>query len=187
MLQTRQIISNYKYTPKVTDAGFDISKQVKPKDLLTAMNHLDGLQLKDLKERFDARYEELCQKDRNFMLQDFVGDYVYVVYTDEENYHMYCKGKQAYDYYKEYGIKIERKTKDLFPTYKTVMEKDKEIRNEMSKADYDREYDRLNRKQIKFVLNKNTDQDVIEQLEKQENKSGYLKELIRQDIKKSGQ
>lgn len=45
-------------------------------------------------------------------------------------------------------------------------------------------YDSLNTKQIKLKLNLKTDRDVIEQLEKQGNKQGYIKQLIRADISK---
>lgn len=45
-------------------------------------------------------------------------------------------------------------------------------------------YDSLNTKQIKLKLNLKTDRDIIEQLEKQGNKQGYIKQLIRADISK---
>ena len=54
----------------------------------------------------------------------------------------------------------------------------------MDKQKYDLAYQKDNIKQVKFTLNKNTDQDVISHLEKQTNKNGYLKELIRKDMKK---
>lgn len=38
-------------------------------------------------------------------------------------------------------------------------------------------------KQFKMNLNKNTDADIIEHLETKENKQGYVKELIRKDMK----
>lgn len=48
-------------------------------------------------------------------------------------------------------------------------------------------YDKNNTTQIKMKLNKNTDADIIEKLETVENRQGYLKELIRNDIKKDAQ
>ena len=39
-------------------------------------------------------------------------------------------------------------------------------------------------KQIKLALNKATDADVIEWLEQQENMQGYIKKLIRDDMRK---
>lgn len=45
-------------------------------------------------------------------------------------------------------------------------------------------YDKNNTVQIKMKLNKNTDADIIEFLGTVENRQGYLKELIRNDMKK---
>lgn len=45
-------------------------------------------------------------------------------------------------------------------------------------------YDKNNTVQIKMKLNKNTDADIIEFLETLENRQGYLKELIRNDMGK---
>ncbi len=44
-------------------------------------------------------------------------------------------------------------------------------------------YDKENTKQIALRLNKKTDADIIEHLEKQSSKQGYIKELIRKDMK----
>ena len=49
---------------------------------------------------------------------------------------------------------------------------------------YDLKYQKLNLKQYKFFCHKEKDKDIIDHLEKQGNKQGYLKELIRADIKK---
>lgn len=45
------------------------------------------------------------------------------------------------------------------------------------------EYDRLNTVQIKMKLNKNTDADILERLGTVQNKQGYIKKLIREDLK----
>lgn len=45
-------------------------------------------------------------------------------------------------------------------------------------------YDKENTTQIKMKLNNKTDSDIIEHLKKQDNKQGYIKKLIRDDIKK---
>lgn len=47
-----------------------------------------------------------------------------------------------------------------------------------------RKYEKNNVKQytLKFMIS--TERDLIEHLEKQSNKSGYIKELIRKDLKK---
>ena len=44
-------------------------------------------------------------------------------------------------------------------------------------------YDRVNTKQIKLKLNINTDADILKKLEDVCNVQGYIKSLIRNDIK----
>lgn len=46
------------------------------------------------------------------------------------------------------------------------------------------EHDKLHAKRIYLKLNKDNDADILAHLEKQGNKQGYIKELIREDIKK---
>lgn len=41
-------------------------------------------------------------------------------------------------------------------------------------------------RQIKFELNKRLDEDILVWLDSQENKQGYLKELIRADMERNG-
>jgi hypothetical protein len=48
----------------------------------------------------------------------------------------------------------------------------------------DARYKAANTKQIKFVLNKNTDTDLIAYLESIDNVQGYIKSLIRADMQK---
>lgn len=47
-------------------------------------------------------------------------------------------------------------------------------------------YDRANTKQITLKLNVKTDADILEHLNAAGNKQGYIKQLIRADIKKQG-
>ena len=51
------------------------------------------------------------------------------------------------------------------------------------KARANAKYDKTNTKGVYLKLNKNTDADIIERLEKVENKQGYIKQLIRNDLK----
>lgn len=46
-------------------------------------------------------------------------------------------------------------------------------------------YDAKTARYISLKLNQNTDADIIRRLEQQENVQGYLKRLIREDMKKS--
>lgn len=45
-------------------------------------------------------------------------------------------------------------------------------------------YDASHTKQIKLKLNLETDKDILERLAEVENKQGYIKDLIRSDIKR---
>lgn len=46
------------------------------------------------------------------------------------------------------------------------------------------EHDKLHAKRIYLKLNKDNDADIIAHLENQDNKQGYIKALIRADMKK---
>lgn len=47
-----------------------------------------------------------------------------------------------------------------------------------------RKYDKNNTKQLMLKLNLKTDKDILEKLDSVNNKQGYVKNLIREDIKK---
>ena len=49
---------------------------------------------------------------------------------------------------------------------------------------YNMKYNAEHTKQFKMSLNLRTDADIIEHLKKQDNKQGYIKDLIRNDINK---
>ncbi len=48
-------------------------------------------------------------------------------------------------------------------------------------------YDAKNTRQIKMKLNLKTDKDILDRLDQVENTQGYIKDLIRADIKKEEQ
>ena len=47
-----------------------------------------------------------------------------------------------------------------------------------------RKYDDANTTKVMLKLNDRTDKDILEQLEKVGNKQGYIKQLIREDMKR---
>ena len=53
-----------------------------------------------------------------------------------------------------------------------------------NKIDYITEYQRANNKQVKFNLHKVNDADIIQKFDEVENKQGYIKKLIRKDIRR---
>lgn len=67
---------------------------------------------------------------------------------------------------------------------KAVEEKKKKRKIYDSQRKAIAKYDRENTTQFKVKLNNKTDQDIIDHLRKQENKQGYIKRLIRDDMKK---
>ena len=44
-------------------------------------------------------------------------------------------------------------------------------------------YDKENTKRVFIKLNKNTDKDILDYLESVQNKQGYIKDIIRKDMK----
>lgn len=55
-----------------------------------------------------------------------------------------------------------------------------------AKREYIAAYDKEKRTSLLLKLNKVTESDLIEHLNRQPNKQGYIKNLIKEDIKKSG-
>ena len=54
-----------------------------------------------------------------------------------------------------------------------------EVKNQMTPQE---KYDRAHTKGLYLKLNKETDRDILEHLQKQDNKQGYIKKLIREDM-----
>ena len=56
----------------------------------------------------------------------------------------------------------------------------------MSKVEYNNEYNRTKTTTTLIRLNLETDADIIQKLNETDSKTGYIKRLIRADIKKEG-
>lgn len=52
------------------------------------------------------------------------------------------------------------------------------------KQAYDQQYEKTNLRQIKLNINRKTEPELLEWIEKQENIQGYIKNLIREDMEK---
>lgn len=65
-------------------------------------------------------------------------------------------------------------------------EKRREVMRMVSEAQIkaQKKYDAENTMQVHLKLNRRTDEDVLEKLDSVPNKQGYIKELIRADLKK---
>ena len=178
--------------PTINDTETEIENAI------ALLGKLNGFELKRIKEYFDKKFSEVVQLDSNYILHDYIDDYFYIVYFKDGTHHLYSTGESAYTTYQKEGVRLERRTKDLFPTYEVLLEqepvarpyrknaKSKKELQKMDKQKYDLAYQKDNIKQVKFTLNKNTDQDIIKKLDTVQNKNGYLKDLIRKDIKKTG-
>lgn len=59
------------------------------------------------------------------------------------------------------------------------------MKTSKEKYEYDKNYAKEKLQQIKLSLNKETDAELISWIEKQQNKQGYIKMLIREDMKRS--
>lgn len=55
-------------------------------------------------------------------------------------------------------------------------------KKKFNKKEYDIEFNRKNYRRVEIRLNINTEKHLIEHLEKQPNKQGYIKSLIEKDI-----
>ena len=53
----------------------------------------------------------------------------------------------------------------------------------VSQSENSIKYDKVNTKRVYIKLNKNTDSDILSYLDSKKNKQGYIKELIRKDMK----
>ena len=57
-------------------------------------------------------------------------------------------------------------------------------KNSAAKIAANKRYNKKNVLQLKIGLNRKTDADVIEKIQSVDNKAGYIKKLVRDDIKK---
>lgn len=87
---------------------------------------LSGAELEEVKKAVEQEEEDQIMKDENFMFRDFIDDYFYMIYYKDGSFHYDYIGKRAYKKYMEdpNAIRIGYKTKDLFPTYGTLLVKE---------------------------------------------------------------
>ena len=82
--------------------------------------------LLELRKCIDKQIELNYERKENFMLHEELDEYLYIIhYTDGHTY-IAQTGKKAYDMYinDDSAISIERKTKNLFPTYELLIKKE---------------------------------------------------------------
>ena len=84
---------------------------------------LNGVELKELRDEVDEEIADQYWCDENFWMRNETDSFIYIVVYKDLKYYYHYLGKKAYDKYMEEkdAIRIEYKTKDLFPTYGVLM------------------------------------------------------------------
>ena len=125
-------------------------------------------------------------------------NYYYRVTDSKGVKHSYYRQSDAFHCYNYDGVRIATVTKDLFPVINVVIDTagfdTERIRKDMTVKETTEalrravdKYDKDNTRQFKIKLNNTTDKDIIEYLDTLSNKQGFIKELIREHIKKNRQ
>lgn len=89
-------------------------------NFIHSLNATDFNNLREfIKKEEKSRYDEM------WWTHNRIDNYLYYVYYKDGSEWMHCIAKKVYDEYisNENAICIKRKTKDLFPTWETLMEK----------------------------------------------------------------
>lgn len=91
-------------------------------DVLRNMTAADLEAIKEMIAR-----EERNRYDEMWWTHDRIDNYLYYVYYDDGTEWMHCVAKKVYDEYikNEKAVCIKRKTKDLFPTWETMIAKER--------------------------------------------------------------
>lgn len=89
------------------------------------LKELSIADLYNLKEQLEEQISDKYFEDDNFSHRETIDSYYYAVVYDDLSYHYDCIGKKAYNEYikDDHAIRIECKTKELFPQWKVLMQK----------------------------------------------------------------
>lgn len=89
------------------------------------IHNLSTADLEAIKEMIAQ--EEKNRYDEMWWTHDRIDNYLYYVYYDDGTQWMHCIAKKVYDEYikNEKAICIKRKTKNLFPTWETMIAKER--------------------------------------------------------------
>lgn len=90
-----------------------------------SIQFLNGHDLLALKKMVEDQIEYARHLKENFYLNEQTDDYIYIVRYNDGSFHYVFKGAEAYNEYigNQRAIKLERKTKDLFPKFEILMER----------------------------------------------------------------
>lgn len=95
----------------------------KIEELISHIKH--GEFIEQIKELIEDNIRENYYLKDNFKFHDKLDSYFYITTFANGEYHLDTTGKRGYERFieNEDAIKLERKTKDLFPTYEVLMTK----------------------------------------------------------------
>ena len=91
-----------------------------------ALKSLTAEELTVLRDQVDDEIQEIYWADENFWMREKTDSFIYITRYDDGSYHYDYIGKSAYERYlnDSNAIQLDYKTKDLFPTYGTLMRKE---------------------------------------------------------------
>ena len=86
---------------------------------------IHGEYIVKIQELIEDNIERNYELKDNFKFHDEIDSYFYIVRYTNGEYNLYAKGKDAYDRYRrdENAVCVERKTKNLYPTYETLIQR----------------------------------------------------------------
>ena len=90
------------------------------------LKNMSANELTELRDQVDDEIQEIYWADENFWMREKTDSFIYITRYDDGSYHYDYIGKNAYERYLNdtNAIQLDYKTKDLFPTYGTLMRKD---------------------------------------------------------------
>lgn len=97
--------------------------------LMSTISSLQGTQIIEIRAMIEAELKRVERREENFFMHDYPDGYAYYVKYNDGSYHIYCKGKQAYNEFikSEDALLIYRTDNaELFPVKEIIMEKENE-------------------------------------------------------------
>lgn len=86
---------------------------------------IHGEYIEKIRELLEQNVERNYELKDNFMYHTELDSYFYLVRYDNGDYNLYTKVCDAYARYQrdDKAVSVERKTKDLYPTYETLLQR----------------------------------------------------------------
>lgn len=90
------------------------------------LKNMSANELAELRDQVDDEIQEIYWADENFWMREKTDSFIYITRYDDGSYYYDYIGKNAYERYLNdtNAIQLDYKTKDLFPTYGTLMRKE---------------------------------------------------------------